>query len=81
MGSIYCDTAFDVNLGKLGMLAVREEHTRKGLGNLLVSCAENKSKESGCIQMRLELLIPRDYEHPYKKFLHEWYTKVGYVKG
>jgi len=31
--------------------------------------------------MRLELLTPRDWEHPVKKFLDEWYQRIGYVKG
>ena len=31
--------------------------------------------------MRLELLTPREWEHPMKKILNVWYQKIGYVQG
>ena len=79
-GSIFCDATYDQSnhVGKFGMLCATEEMTGKGLGSLLIAYAENRAKAHGCNQMRLELLTPRDYEHPVKKFLIEWYTRIGY---
>jgi hypothetical protein len=28
--------------------------------------------------MQLELLVPREWTHPVKQFLHEWYSRLGY---
>jgi hypothetical protein len=28
--------------------------------------------------MQLELLVPREWSHPSKVFLNEWYTRIGY---
>jgi hypothetical protein len=28
--------------------------------------------------MQLELLVPREWTHPNKEFLHGWYTRIGY---
>ena len=52
-----------------------------GLGRSLIGRAEQRAKDHGCEKMRLELLTPRDWEHPVKKFLDEWYQRIGYVKG
>ena len=83
MGSVFCNTVFDTEkkIGELGMLAAKDEFCGKGLGNGLISQAEARAKHNGCTNMRLELLTPRDWEHPVKVILDKWYTKVGYVKG
>ena len=63
------------------MLAVKDEASGKGLGKLLVNAAEQESKKNGCTHNRMELLTPLGWEHPVKKWLHAWYTRLGYVAG
>ena len=63
------------------MLSVATSQLKKGLGGLLVKSAEIKAKNNGCVAMRLEILKPRDWEHPMKNMLDKWYTKLGYEKG
>eukprot|EP00943_MAST-04B_sp_MAST-4B-sp1_P009522 g9522.t1 len=83
VGSIYVTSSFNSNsnLGELGMLAVHEDYLGQGVGSLLIKCAEEFCKKSNCKQIRLELLAPKDYVHPFKHRLDQWYTKLKYVKG
>lgn len=83
VGSIYVTNSFNnnSNLGELGMLAVNEDYLGQGVGSLLIKCAEEYCKKSNCKQIRLELLAPKDYVHPFKNRLDQWYTKLKYVKG
>ena len=83
VGSVYVTNCFNENseLGELGMLAVNKEYLGQGIGTLLINCAEEYCKKSNCKQIRLELLTPKSYEHPFKKRLNLWYTKLKYKKG
>ena len=82
-GIVYCDVNQDREneIGELGMLCATEEMTGKGLGNFLIRAAEKRARRYGCRWSRLELLTPRDWEHPVKKILHAWYTRLGYIQG
>lgn len=65
-------------VGEFGMLAADPGHRGAGIGRDLVRFAEQRSHERGCETMQLELLVPRTWTHPAKKFLHGWYTRLGY---
>jgi GNAT superfamily N-acetyltransferase len=64
--------------GEFGMLVASPDHRGIGLGRRLVEFAERWARERGLDTMQLELLVPRDWTHPVKEFLREWYTRIGY---
>ncbi|GII61053.1 GNAT family N-acetyltransferase [Sphaerisporangium krabiense] len=64
--------------GEFGMLVSAPAHRGSGVGRELVRFAEDLSRGRGLAAMRLELLVPRDWRHPGKVFLREWYTRRGY---
>jgi ribosomal protein S18 acetylase RimI-like enzyme len=68
----------DGNVGEFGMLAADPDHQGLGIGRDLVRFAERLSQERGLDTMQLELLVPKKWTHPSKKFLHEWYSRIGY---
>jgi ribosomal protein S18 acetylase RimI-like enzyme len=68
----------DGEVGEFGMLAADPGHRGRGIGRELVRFAEELSRERGLETMRLELLVPKTWTHPSKRFLHEWYTRLGY---
>ncbi|MFE9581002.1 GNAT family N-acetyltransferase [Nocardia sp. NPDC006044] len=68
----------DDRLGEFGMLVAAPARRGTGIGRELVRFAERRSAEKGAHTMQLELLVPRDWTHPAKKFLAEWYTRLGY---
>ena len=43
--------------------------------------AEEKALAGGCLVMRTRLVIPKDWEHPVKKRLGDWYERMNYVKS
>lgn len=65
-------------LGEFGMLVAAPGLRGTGIGRELVRFAEQRSAENGAHTMQLELLGPREWTHPAKKFLAEWYTRIGY---
>jgi len=64
--------------GEFGMLAADPGRRGLGVGRELVRFAEQASRGAGCREMQLELLVPRDWTHPSKQFLAEWYRRLGY---
>lgn len=81
VGCIFVDKSFGDQLGELGMLSVSKSHLGKGLGVMLINAAESFCKSNGCLQMRLEVLTPKNYVHETKDWLGKWYERLGYVKG
>ena len=83
VGTVYVTNSFcdDSEVGELGMLAVHEDYLGQGIGTLLIQCAEEYCRRSHCKTIRLELLTPKSYVHPFKKRLDEWYRRMQYVKG
>ena len=65
--------------GEFGMLVADKSYRGLGIGSTLVLAAENWAKSEGFNRMRLELLEPRNWEHPSKVFLRKWYSRIGYV--
>jgi GNAT superfamily N-acetyltransferase len=61
-----------------GMLAAASDHRSAGVGRALVDFAEQRARKRGKRTMRLELLVPRDWQHPSKEFLKGWYGRRGY---
>jgi ribosomal protein S18 acetylase RimI-like enzyme len=68
----------DEATGELGMLTADPAHRGVGIGRELMRFAERRSRAQGLGTMQLELLVPRDWEHPVKQFLAAWYTRSGY---
>lgn len=68
----------DDTTGEFGMLAADPARRGLGIGRDLVTFAERTSREAGCREVQLELLVPREWTHPAKQFLAEWYDRLGY---
>jgi GNAT superfamily N-acetyltransferase len=68
----------DEGTGEFGMLAADPAHRGVGVGRELVGFVERKCRADGLATMQLELLVPRSWAHPTKKFLATWYTRSGY---
>ena len=68
----------DEATGEFGMLAADPARRGLGIGRDLVRFAERASRDAGCREMQLELLVPREWTHPAKQFLAEWYDRLGY---
>jgi GNAT superfamily N-acetyltransferase len=70
------DVADDAS--EFGLLAAAGEHRGAGVGRALLDFAEEKSRSRGMRAMQLELLLPREWQHPSKEFLKDWYGRRGY---
>ncbi len=68
----------DPDTGEFGLLVAAPEHRGIGVGSELVRFAEELVRSRGSSWMELELVVPRDWEHPVKRFLHDWYSRLGY---
>lgn len=68
----------DARAAEFGMLAADLDHRGTGIGRELVRFAERTASDGGAATMQLELLMPRDWSHPSKDFLADWYTRMGY---
>lgn len=77
VGSVRMQRLSD-GLDEFGMLVAAPARRGSGIGRELVRFAERRSAENGAHTMQLELLVPRNWTHPAKKFLDEWYTRLGY---
>ena len=62
------------------MLVANPIYKGKGVGSVLVSFAEQIASNHNATIMQLELLVPTEFEHPDKVFLHDWYSRIGYKK-
>jgi GNAT superfamily N-acetyltransferase len=67
-------------LYKFKMLAVPDLYKGNKLGSKLVAFAESTALSYGANTMQLELLTPVGFTHQNKLFLHNWYTKIGYLQ-
>jgi GNAT superfamily N-acetyltransferase len=66
-------------ISEFGMLAVADSHRGTGMGSELVRFAEATARRAGHATMQLELLVPREWTHPSKEFLAQWYARIGYT--
>lgn len=76
-GSVRVQMLSDV-AGEFGLLAADPEQRGIGVGRELVAFAERTSRDRGLQAMQLELLVPSTWSHPSKRFLEEWYRRMGY---
>jgi GNAT superfamily N-acetyltransferase len=70
------DVADDV--AEFGMLVADPDRRNRGIGRALLDFAEGAARERGMRTMQLELLVPREWSHPSKEFLRDWYRRRGY---
>lgn len=63
---------------EFGMLTASFEQRGTGIGRELVRFAEQYTRDVGREIMQLEVLVPREWAHPSKEFLVDWYTRIGY---
>ncbi|MFE7332419.1 GNAT family N-acetyltransferase [Streptomyces sp. NPDC057565] len=68
----------DDRVCEFGMLAAAPKRRGIGIGRELVQFAEYYAREAGLDVMQLEVLVPREWSHPSKDFLTNWYTRIGY---
>ena len=68
----------NTDLYKFKMLAANPQFKGMGVGSVLVKFAEKTAIERGALKMQLELLVPTEFNHPEKVFLHNWYSRIGY---
>ena len=68
----------DQETGEFGMLSVDDEYQGSGIGRELIRFAEQKCQKEQLGKMQLELLVPQEGDHPAKKVLENWYTRIGY---
>ena len=66
-------------VSEFGMLVAAPEHRGTGVGRALLDFVERHSRERGMRAIRLELLVPRDWQHPSKEFLRALYGRSGYL--
>jgi len=66
-------------IGEFGMLVANRNQRGKGIGSALVDRAEHWARGMACHTMRLEILTPRNWIHPSKEFLKQWYSRIGYT--
>jgi len=66
------------DLSEFGLLVAAPDQRGTGVGRALLDFAERHGRERGRQAMQLELLVPRDFRHPSKEFLRDWYGRSGY---
>jgi GNAT superfamily N-acetyltransferase len=68
----------DADRADLGLLAAAPEGWGSGVGRELVRSAEELMRTRGITTMQMELLVPKEWSHPDKERLRDWYTRLGY---
>ncbi|KAI1142046.1 hypothetical protein F5Y05DRAFT_213167 [Hypoxylon sp. FL0543] len=70
------------NRAELGLFAVAMSERGNGLGRDLLEWAEQWCRDNlggpGVAIAQLDLLVPTYFDHPFKKRLDVWYTRLGY---
>jgi GNAT superfamily N-acetyltransferase len=79
VGAVAVKSMPDNKTGEFGMLVADQAYRGLGIGSELVNAAESWAKSQNFIRMRLELLTPKNWEHPSKVFLKRWYNRIGYI--
>ncbi len=77
LGSVRIHDVAD-DRSEFGLLVAAPGQRGRGVGRALLDFAEGRSRERELRAMRLELLVPREWSHPSKEFLKEWYGRRGY---
>lgn len=66
------------SLGEFGMLVAAPHLTGAGVGRRLLEFVQLWAVENGLDELQLEVLTPREWLHPSKEFLRQWYTRIGF---
>lgn len=70
------------NRAELGLFAVAMSQRGNGVGRDLMAWAERWCHDNlggpGVAVAQLDLLVPTHFDHPFKKRLDVWYTRLGY---
>ena len=74
-----CVQMLSPTLAEFGLLVADPNCRGEGIGRALLLAAEEYGRTQGASTMQLELLTPKNWQHPVKDFLHRWYTRIGYV--
>jgi GNAT superfamily N-acetyltransferase len=68
----------DAGTADLRLISTEPERWGSGVGRELVRSAEELMRSRGMTTMQLELLVPKEWVHPDKDRLRDWYTRLGY---
>lgn len=68
----------DDHTGETGMLAADPAHRNEGIGSALRRYATDLLRNRGVTTLRIELLVPRGWTQPSKRFMADWNERAGY---
>ncbi len=79
-GIVGCVRVHDVaeDTSEFGILVAAPDQRGTGIGRALLDEVERRSRDRGLGAVQLELLVPREWNHPVKEFLTSWYGRRGY---
>jgi GNAT superfamily N-acetyltransferase len=77
VGSIKVRQVSD-ELAETGMLVADPDRRGEGIGRALRRFVTDLLRRRGITTVRIELLAPRDWEQPSKRFMAEWNERAGY---
>lgn len=66
-------------VAEFGMLSVALSAQRRGVGGALLAFIETVAKDDNRDEIQLEILCPRDWQHPRKEHLKDWYGRSGFA--
>ncbi len=67
------------DIGGFGMLSTNPNSLGQGIGQALVNAAETWARDAGYQEIEIEI-VRGDPPNEHKQFLHQWYTRLGYVE-
>ena len=65
-------------ISSFSMLVCHPDYRKKGIGKMLVLFVNEEAMNRKNKKMQIELLSPKTWIHEEKKFLKNWYVKMGY---
>ena len=65
----------EAEIGEVGMLAADLEHRHLGIGRELSALAIDLLRERGVTTIQKELLAPRHWHQPSKRFMADWFER------
>lgn len=74
-----CHIEADGEVLKFGMLSIFPKCRSQGFGKVLMENIESYAQTQGFRKLQLTLLKTLNFIHKHKKFLEDWYTRVGFV--